>query len=215
MISGSQRPLAERRQAVALWLTKLSIPAERVFTVLGVKGVEELGDDHLEVLTGLRTALREGDITLDEAFPPIKFDEKSKIASAEKEKKTGSQVVNTNFEEKDDKLINKDIQIPGEPDVAKKAELQKQIDALKNGTQQEPPRTDSPTECRYICQGCDTEHDKLTGKGLCPKCLSDKIIDRKEYYCIDCDKEFPKQKGDKCPTPNCPGKLVKQRKNGK
>jgi hypothetical protein len=213
MIAGNERPLIERRQAVALWLTKLSIPAERVFTVLGVKGVEELGDEHLEVLTGLRTALKEGDITLDEAFPPIKFDDKSKTTSAEKSQKTGLEKVNVNFDNQDgQKLIDKIERLPGETDPVFEARKREQIKALqdaenkdKGGSQNNTP----PAEPRYYCQHCEIDHEKLTDNGLCPKCLTnDKIIDRKEYYCAACDKDMPAQKKGLCPK--CKGKLVKQ-----
>jgi len=112
----------------------------------------------------------------------------------------GSEVIDTSFE------------IPGEPDVEKKANLQKQINAL-NAEQEDgqAPKSDEPVqpkELRYICQGCDRETNVLTDKGLCPSCLSDKIIDRNAYYCAACDKDMPAQKGGKCP--DCKGKIVKQ-----
>ena len=69
VIAGNQRPLTERRAAVAQWLSKLSIDSNRVFTALGVSGLDEIGNEQLEILTGLRTAIKEGDVTLDEAFP--------------------------------------------------------------------------------------------------------------------------------------------------
>lgn len=71
VIAGNQRPLTERRAAVAQWLSKLSIDNNRVFTALGVSGLEEIGNEQLEILTGLRTAIKEGDVTLDEAFPVV------------------------------------------------------------------------------------------------------------------------------------------------
>lgn len=71
VIAGNQRPLTERRAAVAQWLSKLSIDNNRVFTALGVSGLEEIGNEQLEILTGLRTAIKEGDVTLDEAFPAL------------------------------------------------------------------------------------------------------------------------------------------------
>ena len=71
VIAGNQRPLTERRAAVAQWLSKLSIDSNRVFTALGVSGLDEIGNEQLEILTGLRTAIKEGDVTLDEAFPVV------------------------------------------------------------------------------------------------------------------------------------------------
>jgi hypothetical protein len=71
VIAGDERPLEQRREMVRQWLSKLSIDGARVFAVLKVKGIEDLGNDELLELTGIRTALKDGDITLDEAFPPI------------------------------------------------------------------------------------------------------------------------------------------------
>jgi len=71
IIAGEQKPLEERRKAVGEWMNKLGIDPARVFAALGINGLEELTEEKLEILTGVRTALKEGDITLDEAFPPI------------------------------------------------------------------------------------------------------------------------------------------------
>jgi hypothetical protein len=68
---GKERPLGERRASAVQWINKLSIGPERVFAALGVKGVEDLGEQELEILTGIRTALKDGDTTLDESFPPL------------------------------------------------------------------------------------------------------------------------------------------------
>jgi pyruvate/2-oxoglutarate dehydrogenase complex dihydrolipoamide acyltransferase (E2) component len=51
------------------WVKTLKIDVHRVFAVLGVKGEDEIGIDQLEELTGLRTSIREGDQTVDDAFP--------------------------------------------------------------------------------------------------------------------------------------------------
>ena len=53
------------------WANKLGISNERVFAALGVKGIEEVGVDQLVLLSGLRTAIKDGDSTVEEAFPPL------------------------------------------------------------------------------------------------------------------------------------------------
>jgi len=83
VISGAQKPLAERRAAVDAWLKKLPISAERVFAALKVKGTAEMTDEHLIDLTGLRTAMKDGETTIDEAFPEL-----PKEAPAEGDKAT-------------------------------------------------------------------------------------------------------------------------------
>jgi len=45
----------------------------------------------------------------------------------------------------------------------------------------EPVKPDEPpVECRWYCQNCDHEFMRRKNGKLCPKCLSDKLIDRKE-----------------------------------
>lgn len=68
---GDAKSLASRRQAVLQWLQKLHIDIERVWHALDVVGVDELTLEHLTTLTGLRTAIKDNETTIDEAFPPI------------------------------------------------------------------------------------------------------------------------------------------------
>lgn len=69
---GSGQAFLERRRKALDWATKTrKVPLERVLAVLGVKGEEDIGVEHLEVLTGLKTAIMEGDQTVDEAFPEL------------------------------------------------------------------------------------------------------------------------------------------------
>jgi len=65
---GTARTLSKRRQTVVDWINKAGISLERVFAALGVKGVEEIGLKELETLTGIKTAIKDGDITVEEAF---------------------------------------------------------------------------------------------------------------------------------------------------
>lgn len=68
---GTVATLEQRRSKAMEWVRSLKIDPVRVFAVLGVKGEADIGIDHLEVLTGLRTAIKEGDQTVDDAFPTI------------------------------------------------------------------------------------------------------------------------------------------------
>jgi hypothetical protein len=66
---GDGTTLAKRRAAVMGWINKLGIPTERVFAALGIKGEEDIGLDQLTTLTGLKTSIKDGEVTVDEAFP--------------------------------------------------------------------------------------------------------------------------------------------------
>jgi hypothetical protein len=84
IISGGERPLEERRANVSIWISKLGIDKNRVFSVLGIDGIPDLGEDELIELAGIRTALKEGDISIDEAFPELESDTQKKSAKEEK-----------------------------------------------------------------------------------------------------------------------------------
>lgn len=71
VITGSQKPLSERRAAVMAWISKSSIGEARVWAALGIGSVEELNNDQLVELQGIRTAIKEGEITIDDAFPRV------------------------------------------------------------------------------------------------------------------------------------------------
>jgi hypothetical protein len=66
---GDATTLAKRRAAVMSWIGKLGIATERVFAALGIKGEEDIGIDQLTTLTGLKTSIKDGEVTVDEAFP--------------------------------------------------------------------------------------------------------------------------------------------------
>ena len=66
---GGATTLAKRRAAVMGWINKLGISMERVFAALGIKGEDEIGIDQLTTLTGLKTSIKDGEVTVDEAFP--------------------------------------------------------------------------------------------------------------------------------------------------
>jgi hypothetical protein len=67
---GDATTLAKRRGAVMQWVNKLGINPARVFAALNIAGETDIGIDQLTTLTGIKTAIKDGDITIDEAFPP-------------------------------------------------------------------------------------------------------------------------------------------------
>mgnify|MGYP000523470490 FL=1 len=80
---GDITTLDKRRDAVMQWVGKLGINPARVFTALGISGPDDIGMDQLATLTGLRTAIKDGEVSVDEAFPntvPIRM---GKVAGLE------------------------------------------------------------------------------------------------------------------------------------
>lgn len=68
---GDAKTLDARRANVMQWIDKLGIDPKRVFVSLGILGEDEIGLDHLATLLGVKTAIKDGEVTVDEAFPPI------------------------------------------------------------------------------------------------------------------------------------------------
>ena len=93
ILFGTTKALETRREAAMSYIKKLPIAdaENRVFAALDIKGVEDMGAKELELLTGLRNAIKENETTLDDAFPPVKksgFDNAAAIeAPKEQEKK--------------------------------------------------------------------------------------------------------------------------------
>ena len=75
-----------RRNRVVDWIKSLNIDLNRAWKSLGVNGPADLTEDDLIKLTGIRTAIKDGDTTVDQAFPdekPVAF------PTAEQPKKRG------------------------------------------------------------------------------------------------------------------------------
>lgn len=68
---GEVKSLAERRGKVIDRLKQMGITEERILAVVEARKVEDITLDKLEVLIGLGTALKDGDVTLEDAFPPL------------------------------------------------------------------------------------------------------------------------------------------------
>lgn len=71
LIAGNTQSLEKRRRNVMIWLKSLSIDLERVWAALDVKGEDDLTNQHLLTLAGLRTAIKDGETPVEEAFPRI------------------------------------------------------------------------------------------------------------------------------------------------
>lgn len=69
LLLGNSETLTKRREKVISWIGKLGIDPKRVYGALGIAGESELGAEQLEQLTGLRTAIKDNEVTIDEAFP--------------------------------------------------------------------------------------------------------------------------------------------------
>lgn len=78
---GNAQTMGERRQKVVENIQKMGIVNERIFAAVGKKGIDEIGLDEIETLIGLHTAVKDGAISVDAAFPGDKPAEVSRTES--------------------------------------------------------------------------------------------------------------------------------------
>lgn len=69
LIAGDTKSLDDRKANAAQYVSRLNIAPDRVWSALGVKGADDLTSESLLTLAGLRNAIKDGDATVDEAFP--------------------------------------------------------------------------------------------------------------------------------------------------
>lgn len=134
LLYGTAQSLTRRRAAVEAWIKKLGIDERRVYAALEVGGVLDMNERHLETLTGLRTAIKDGEVSIDEAFPEVKSDKvrDARLFSAEsapilskfeKRKKEASKAVEPEPENGDAKPAEEAPKQPEKSDLEKLAEV--------------------------------------------------------------------------------------------
>lgn len=65
---GSAETLVARRVKMLKAFATMGVRPEQVFSLLEIKGEEDIGLDHLAALRGVFTAIKEGDTTIEDAF---------------------------------------------------------------------------------------------------------------------------------------------------
>lgn len=68
VIMGDIKTLANRRGIAIAAFQKFGVSPDQIFLKLGIPGVEDIGLEHLVVLKGLLTAIRDGDTTAEDTF---------------------------------------------------------------------------------------------------------------------------------------------------
>jgi len=84
---GDVKTLANKRSEMVAYFGKMGVTPDMILSTIGVVGIEDIGLDELAELKGIATALKEGDTTVEQAFPkPEKETEKKKGTEGVKEK---------------------------------------------------------------------------------------------------------------------------------
>lgn len=68
---GNATTLVERRGKMIDHFAKMGVSRDRILAVIGKPGIEDIDLTDLETLIGLSTSIKDGDMSVDEAFPAI------------------------------------------------------------------------------------------------------------------------------------------------
>lgn len=69
VVAGDARTFGSRRDEMLKAFAVAGVTAERLCAGIGLRGVQDITLDHMATLAGVLTALREGDTTIEDAFP--------------------------------------------------------------------------------------------------------------------------------------------------
>ena len=72
ILFGKESSLDKWREKIGAWIKLLGIDEMRVFDIIGVSGLADMSQKHFEKLLGLKTAIQNNEITIDDAFPAPK-----------------------------------------------------------------------------------------------------------------------------------------------
>lgn len=68
VVMGDVKTISNRRADAVAHLQKYGVTPDQICTTLGVKGLEDIGQEELLILRGLVTSIKEGDTTAEQAF---------------------------------------------------------------------------------------------------------------------------------------------------
>lgn len=69
VIAGDQKTFSSRRDSMLHEFAVMGVTEERLLASLGIKGKADITGDHMVQLAGFLTALKDGDTTIEDAFP--------------------------------------------------------------------------------------------------------------------------------------------------
>ena len=71
LIAGDAQSVQARIDRVVTYIQRLNIDEDRVWAALAIAGSADLTSEKLMIFTGIRNSIRDGDTTIDEAFPML------------------------------------------------------------------------------------------------------------------------------------------------
>jgi hypothetical protein len=67
---GEGGTITQKRQNAVEWFTKTGVTEQQLFALLDVRGIDDIGLDHLITLRGMKTAIKDGETSVEQMFRP-------------------------------------------------------------------------------------------------------------------------------------------------
>lgn len=197
---GDIRSLATKRTEVVDRLKKMGATQDRILAVVEARTIEDITVEKLQILIGLGTALKDGETTLEDAFPAIPT--ATTLGAEAVKAKLGRPKGAKNIKPQDGV-----IPPPETPDHNLEAKKKAQLDKLA----QTPPKGKykcGNKECNFVFD--EPAKDGIEYQNICPECGSRAFTEikpepEKAEFHFKC-------KNPKCPNPD-PNKEFSQPTN--
>ena len=171
------RTLDELVPGVMDWIKELDIKPKRVWDVLGIKGKAELNMNHIITLGGLKTAINDSEITVNEVFPlPAKEQKKGSVTEQIKDKLADKDEKKSKKAKPKEKVTPQAAAEPGSAQPSKAAADEKSSSEQAGSGKVDPALPEASAEepvVGYECV-CGEKFIELDD-GKCPFCFSKKV----------------------------------------
>jgi hypothetical protein len=166
---GDAKTFESRRKAVVEWIKSLKIEPKRVWNAIGISGEADISVEVLLLLAGLKTAIEEGDCTIDETFPKPETEQTGSTADR----------IKNHFSDTDKKVETEDL----------KPEPKKGKGKKKDAPKPEPETDESIPDSPGLPSEPEPKEEVLLDKWKCLRCdrkLKDNGTDVKGGKCAYC-----------------------------
>lgn len=193
---GDLRSIVETRSKCIERLNKMGVTDDRILSVLDCRAIEDIGQPQLEILFGLGTAIKDGDCTLEEAFPKPQAEQSDK-STTERILSQQDHVVDPN-KKMDEAKAKEDLDAKGKEFTDKKVT----IIGDKSKEPEKPvrkPRSDKGTKRGKKSEQAEEAAPETTAE---PETTPEQPEEPKLVKCPICDKEVDSAKPHDCSEPS-------------
>ena len=197
---GDSKTFKDRRKNVVEWIKSLKIEPARVWAAIGIEGEEDIDKNILVLLAGIKTALEEGDCTINEAFPKPEAEQKGSTAERIKDHydDPDKKVDEPKTEPEKEKPTEKPPRKPRSDKSKKRNQKSEQAEETPPETaqEQEPtsapppePETEQKEEPTLVkCPQCSQEVDPAKDHDCKPVPGTEE--DKEVWKCLRCDRKL-------------------------